>query len=188
MAKTCGKCGKKIPSSAWIDGRKKTNLQHRRYCLECSPFGSRNTRRLEQVRRSEELDITCRTCGKPLSPNQRKGRRCWNCCFAERAENRLDRAYAIVGDRCWRCGYTRGRAGRRILDFHHVDRTEKRFQLDARHVVNLAWDRVLLEMKKCVLLCANCHREVETGLVEPEEVRRLHERHWTAASDDGELK
>jgi hypothetical protein len=64
------------------------------------------------------------------------------------------------------------------LDFHHVDRTGKIFPLDARHIVNLAWTRVVAEIRKCVLLCANCHREVETGLVEANDVRSLHETKW----------
>jgi len=89
-------------------------------------------------------------------------------------------AYSLVGEACWRCGYTRGRTGRRLLDFHHVDRGTKSFSLEARHVVNLSWDRVLREMMKCVLLCANCHREVECGLVSAEEIAKIHAEQWRA--------
>lgn len=184
MPRTCLKCGSAFANAAWVDGRRK-NLQNRRYCLACSPFGSHNTRRAGERRRSELTGLTCDRCGRALTTTQQKGRACWNCYHAARSARQLDRAYAIVGETCWRCGYGRGRGGRRLLDFHHVDRATKAFGLDARHVVNLAWSRVTAELRKCVLLCANCHRECEAGLVPAAEVADLHARRW-AAIDAGE--
>jgi hypothetical protein len=48
------------------------------------------------------------------------------------------------------------------LDAHHVDPSEK----DA-NVSSLAGQPVLLaeELKKCVCLCANCHRKLHAGLI-----------------------
>lgn len=181
MAKSCGKCGQPIPSSAWIDGRKKINLQNRRYCLNCSPFGSKNTRQLEKLH--PPATPTCQECGGPFGIKQRKGRVCWKCVFASRSLRQLDRVYGVVGDACWLCGYTRGPAGRRVLDFHHVDRTAKLFSLDCRHLVNLAWARVRVELQKCVLLCANCHREVETGLIGTQEIDRIFREKWSSLSN-----
>lgn len=58
---------------------------------------------------------------------------------------------------CQRCGYDRCLAA---LDWHHVDPATKRFR-DLRgrpdHVVDE-------ELAKCVLVCANCHRELHAGL------------------------
>jgi hypothetical protein len=133
---------------------------------------------LETVEANRRLGILCDKCGAALSASQRKGRVCWNCRYAERSQRRLDQAYTIVGHACWRCGYSRGVEGRRVLDFHHVDRSNKSFPLDCRHIINLAWEKVSAEMQKCVLLCANCHREVETGLVPADEVIALHDRNW----------
>ena len=49
------------------------------------------------------------------------------------------------------------------LQFHHVDPTEKAFALSSRGVTrSLAKARE--EAAKCVLLCANCHAEVEAGV------------------------
>ena len=177
MPKLCHKCSDAIPASVWLDGRKR-NLQRRRYCLRCSPFASHNTREPLAPRRATS-PASCSRCGRQMRPTQRKGRVCWGCRYGERSGRRMDRAYAIVGESCWRCGYTRGKAGRRVLDFHHVRRDDKSFPLDCRHVINLAWARVVLEIRKCVLLCANCHREVKTGLVNPAEVLRLYEAEWT---------
>jgi hypothetical protein len=49
------------------------------------------------------------------------------------------------------------------LEFHHVDPLKKRIGLSARGIAH-ALDKVREEVKKCVLLCANCHAEVENGV------------------------
>ena len=64
------------------------------------------------------------------------------------------------GGRCSRCGYDECLAA---LHFHHLDRTTKRFSLGISATRSLAALRE--EARKCVLLCANCHAEVEAGLV-----------------------
>jgi hypothetical protein len=69
---------------------------------------------------------------------------------------------AEAGGACRLCGYDRCPA---VLQFHHLDPGQKRFALAARGVArSLASARV--EAAKCVLLCANCHAEVESGLVD----------------------
>jgi transposase-like protein len=65
-----------------------------------------------------------------------------------------------AGGGCRLCGYSRY-AG--ALQFHHVDPTEKAFSLSSRGLArSLAKARE--EVVKCVLLCANCHAEVEAGV------------------------
>lgn len=48
-----------------------------------------------------------------------------------------------------------------VYDFHHVDPLQKDFGLTARI---RAWDTIIREAVKCVLLCSNCHRKVHNGL------------------------
>lgn len=45
------------------------------------------------------------------------------------------------------------------LDFHHLDPSEK--ELNIGSVISKGWgkDRILKEVEKCVVLCANCHRK-----------------------------
>jgi hypothetical protein len=65
-----------------------------------------------------------------------------------------------AGGACVICGYSRCLAA---LEFHHLDRTAKRFAVAARGVTrSLAEARE--EASKCVLLCSNCHAEVEAGV------------------------
>jgi hypothetical protein len=64
-----------------------------------------------------------------------------------------------AGGRCAGCGYDRNLAGRH---FHHVDPRQKRLAVAAHGARSL--DSLRHEVKKCVLLCANCHAEVESGV------------------------
>lgn len=64
-----------------------------------------------------------------------------------------------AGGRCQVCGYCRSHAA---LVFHHVDPTRKRFGLaEGGQTRSLA--RARKEARNCLLLCANCHAEVEVG-------------------------
>jgi len=67
---------------------------------------------------------------------------------------------AEAGGACALCGYAAAPAA---LHFHHLNRAEKSFALGPTGVTrSLAAAR--LEAAKCVLLCATCHAEVESGL------------------------
>jgi len=64
-----------------------------------------------------------------------------------------------AGGACVLCGYRRWPGA---LQFHHVDPARKEF-----HIAHRGYSRSLArsraEARKCVLLCANCHSEVEGG-------------------------
>ncbi len=55
-----------------------------------------------------------------------------------------------------RCGYSRNLAA---LAWHHLDPRDKRFNLDLRVMSNRSQAEITLEVRKCILLCANCHAE-----------------------------
>ena len=51
-----------------------------------------------------------------------------------------------------------GMSDPRVLDFDHINPTTKSFGI-ARALHNImAWEKVLAEIEKCQILCANCHR------------------------------
>ena len=64
-----------------------------------------------------------------------------------------------AGGSCRLCGYDRYSGA---LQFHHLDPGEKLFGLGLRGVTR-SLERCRTEAAKCVLLCANCHAEVEAG-------------------------
>jgi transposase len=65
-----------------------------------------------------------------------------------------------AGGCCILCGYNRY-AG--ALQFHHVDPATKSFALSVQGVAR-SLEKARVEAAKCVLICANCHAEVEAGI------------------------
>lgn len=63
-------------------------------------------------------------------------------------------AVKLKGGKCERCGYDKCIAA---LDFHHLDPNEKEHKIGNGNTTS--WEKYLKEVEKCILLCANCHRE-----------------------------
>lgn len=101
-----------------------------------------------------------------LTRFQRDLRGTYRClrCRAERVGARRRRIKEILaaeaGGRCAICGYDRCL---RALGFHHVDPRDKAFGVAHRGATR-SLARARAEAAKCVLLCSNCHMEVEHGL------------------------
>ena len=72
---------------------------------------------------------------------------------AKRRQRKRD-AIDYKGGKCERCGYCRCIAA---LQFHHRNPHEKEFQIAT--MFTWAWVRVMQELDKCDLVCANCHAE-----------------------------
>jgi hypothetical protein len=91
----------------------------------------------------------------------------WRCrrCIGEAVTRRKQRVRRILieeaGGRCAVCGYDRCIIN---LHFHHVDPSTKSFLMSS--AIGRAIAKFREEAKKCVLVCANCHGEIEAGLVE----------------------
>lgn len=118
------------------------------------------------VRTGQEKRITLECPHHGITEFQRRsdgGHRCLKCrSEAVSRRRRLMKQILVeeAGGACQACGYNRCIGA---LHFHHVDAAGKRFGLSHRGVArSLAKARI--EAKKCVLLCSNCHVEVEAGL------------------------
>lgn len=68
----------------------------------------------------------------------------------------------IFGGKCEICGYNKYQGA---LEFHHVDPTKKEFGISARGL-SKAFDKMLNEAKKCILVCSNCHMEIENNITD----------------------
>jgi len=71
-------------------------------------------------------------------------------------------AVKYKGGKCLFCGYCRDVGA---LEFHHVDESKKSFGLSSRGLTR-SWEKVKKELDKCVMVCANCHRELHSGLLQ----------------------
>lgn len=110
----------------------------------------------------------CFQCNKVLTGKQSKycSRQCKNIFLnqslqsyeAQQARGRRRKVELIKlqGDQCGECGYNKNYSA---LEFHHIVPSERAFQLDLRSLSNRSWDVIMEEVKKCQLLCANCHAE-----------------------------
>ena len=72
------------------------------------------------------------------------------------------RAFAHMGSKCAGCGRDGPAA---LFEFHHRDAAKKDFGLSESGIPH-RWEKVVAELEKCVMLCANCHREVHAGVRE----------------------
>ncbi len=73
----------------------------------------------------------------------------------------------LKGGKCEKCNYNKNYAA---LQFHHINPEEKDSGLDLRKLSNCKWEWCLEEVKKCQLLCANCHAETHHPSFEREKL------------------
>ncbi len=66
------------------------------------------------------------------------------------------------GGKCQICGYKKYQGA---LELHHIKSSEKEFGIGDKGYTR-SWEKVKAELDKCILLCANCHREVGGGILQ----------------------
>ena len=67
-----------------------------------------------------------------------------------RWRERKQKAIDYKGGKCCHCGYNKHHAP---MQFHHLGEKEYSWH----NLKTMAWDSVIKELDKCILLCANCH-------------------------------
>lgn len=100
--------------------------------------------RVRNCRKHDSFKIECKACQMA--------------CLRLRVKTTL---VNLLGGKCQICGYKRFV---QAMDFHHLNPNDKKFQIAAR-IGNLSYIKILDELSKCILLCANCHRELESNCV-----------------------
>jgi hypothetical protein len=79
---------------------------------------------------------------------------------AKRRKKVREMAIEKLGGKCLACGYNKCQ---NALEFHHVDETKKDFGISSKGYTR-SWKAIEAEIDKCLLLCANCHREAHAGV------------------------
>jgi len=76
--------------------------------------------------------------------------------FNKRRKERMDflRDYKRKIGRCVKCGWGEHPE---LLQPHHRNPSDKKFKFGKGNIGNLRIERILEELKKCDLLCPNCH-------------------------------
>jgi len=102
---------------------------------------------------------TCKKHGKTEHVLRNNGYyRCRKCVVeaVDRRRKKLKKmSVEYKGGKCERCGYDKYIGA---LDFHHIDPSTKDSDISGKKQT-ASWEKVKKELDKCILLCANCHRE-----------------------------
>lgn len=89
--------------------------------------------------------------------------RCIKCQVESVQKRRLllkQKAIDYKGGKCICCNYNRYNGA---LEFHHLNPEEKDFSIGAKGATK-SWDKIKLELDKCVLVCSVCHKEIHAGI------------------------
>lgn len=85
------------------------------------------------------------------------------------------RIVEAMGGGCVICGYNKCHGA---LATHHLDPSQKDFTLSRIRANIKSWALIVNELKKCVLICHNCHNEVHHGLaVVPENCKTFDSKY-----------
>jgi transposase len=136
----------------------------RKYDLETAGMGLRRPELREARERGlKHVESRCSHHGVTTFVLETRGSyRCMKCRiervseWRRRAKRRLMES---AGGACALCGYDEYPGA---LQFHHLEPTAKKFSI-SREGVTRSFAELKAEATKCVLLCANCHAEVEGG-------------------------
>lgn len=108
----------------------------------------------------------CKVCSKIIEwTGYHKGfskSKCASCYANSSRLRKKQKIVAYLGGKCSMCGYNKSIHS---LECHHLDPSIKSFSLSGAHC--RSWKKIKIELDKCILLCSNCHREVEYGIVSP---------------------
>jgi hypothetical protein len=72
-----------------------------------------------------------------------------------------ERIILAMGGKCVCCGYDKCNWS---LALHHLDPNEKDFGFGSIRANCKSWNKIVVELRKCVLVCHNCHGEIHHGL------------------------
>jgi hypothetical protein len=78
----------------------------------------------------------------------------------KRRKKLKEMAIQYKGGKCNLCGYKKCKEA---LEFHHLGSGIKEFGL-AQDGLTRSWLRTKKELQKCILVCANCHRELHSKI------------------------
>jgi transposase-like protein len=149
-------------------GLSKATVRHwlGRYGLRTSSRRGRRSSEIARATKDAGLVAVTMTCPRHGATDfVIEGRGYYRCkrCRAEGVIRHRQKLKAILvqeaGGRCVICGYDRHV---RALHFHHLEPEHKRLGLSGQGVT-YSLDTLRGEARKCALLCANCHAEVEDG-------------------------
>ena len=90
------------------------------------------------------------------------------------------RLVALLGGECNYCNTV---YHDEAYDIHHIVENDKGFGFGAIMAHPQAWDTLVTEAKKCMLLCANCHRQLHAGHIDIEDIAAAYDERFEDSSN-----
>ena len=156
--RNCKKCGEYIPWQKKIGGKVRY-FGGRKFCIQCSPLGTHNTRRDDPLK--APLKGKPVNGKRPYSQWAEEQKRMHRQRVSKTGTERKAKLVSMSGGKCSRCGYCKSL---RSLCFHH--RNDKKFALTVKSLKKHSWEEIIVEWSKCDLVCANCHGEIHDEINE----------------------
>lgn len=140
--KTCSKCQKELPITSFY--KNKTSPDgFQGYCKECM----KKVHREYQIKHPQKMRDYAKRHWYKYSEEKKNGERV-----------RMDNTQVFLDSlktKCVKCG--EGRVY--VIQFHHKDPSEKKFNVVTGARSHKSKEDIVEEVKKCICLCANCHKE-----------------------------
>lgn len=155
--------GKSIQELSVFFNKSKTSIRHWLTKYNLKTTGKAGNKAVEIINNQKN----CGRCNRILdiccfgTRTDRKGKPRTYCMSCETDstltnEHKLkDTAIAYLGGKCEVCDVI---GDRRIYDFHHTRPEHKDFNISSAK--SLTFNKIINELDKCVLVCANCHQEI----------------------------
>jgi hypothetical protein len=159
--KVCKKCGKEKPIERFRK-RKDSKDGFRSECKDCFNLYFR-----QYFSSKEKMD--------KQAARVKKNKEVYRWRFSE---YKLERG-------CEKCGYNKCA---RALHFHHINPKTKKFTISKAATRSMSKENIEKELKKCILLCANCHFELEHNNWKDDQTRQKEIEKIYKQKEDREQK
>jgi hypothetical protein len=134
-------------------------FHHRDATTKSFSIGAASVSRARLWAEAAKCDLVCANCHRTRHAGSRGPSGAPVVQFRRRTKLR---AVDSLGGRCRGCD---GAFPVVAFEFHHLEAGAKEFAISSDGIPR-PWEKVAAELEKCVLLCANCHREVHAGVRE----------------------
>lgn len=106
----------------------------------------------------------CKDCRKLVDAESYKNNTNRKLSIRKRSKECVDYNKKLIAEKkkcgCMFCGEKEPIA----LDFHHLNSSEKEYNIGK--LITYSTNKILKELEKCIVLCANCHRKVHANILQ----------------------
>lgn len=134
--KTCSKCALSKPESDYFVKDRNVGRLHA-HCKDCYRMHRKTYSKLHYEKYGEDYRLRARNRRLRLKNEFRSGI----------LSHLKDNPCALCGE-----------SDVSVLEFDHITPTEKTFNISQAVRLGYSWNEVLVEIKKCRVLCSNCHK------------------------------